>query len=160
MNQPRLVRINWIGPFAPDKVPVNPEYDDNFGLYQIYGIHEVFGPQSLLYIGKAEHLSFAERINQHLSNWLSSNSDAQVRLGLLHPKDYKHEPKDWSDWKQLLRDTEALTIFWHTPPYNSRNISHYSGPTLRVQNFGQRGRLLPEFSTDWVPPKPMDSDEE
>lgn len=159
MIESRRVRIHWTGPFAPDKIPVNSEYDDNFGLYQIYGMHEVFGPQSLLYIGKAEHLSFSERINQHLHNWLYYNSDAQVRLGLLDREDYKHEPGDWSDWKQLLRDVEALTIFWHTPPYNSKNIGYYGGPKLRVQNYGQRGRLLPEFSTDWVPPKPKDSDE-
>ena len=45
----------------------------------------------------------------------------------LRKKDYEHDPPYWSDWENVLKDAEALTINWHSPPYNSRNIETYNG---------------------------------
>ena len=43
----RQVTIEWEGPFSFDKVRAN---RDDYGLYQIYGEHIIFGKDSLLYI--------------------------------------------------------------------------------------------------------------
>jgi len=54
--------------------------------------------------------------------------------------------------RALIKDLEALTICWHSPPYNSTFINSYTGRPLRVKSWKNRGRLLPEFSSDWTPP--------
>ena len=54
----------------------------------------------------------------------------------------------WSDWENVLKDAEALTIYRHSPPYNSSNIGTYKGQTLRVVNNGERGDLCKSLSAE------------
>ena len=116
----RSVRVEWEGPFCLDYVIEELNRKDDYGLYQIYGTHIVYGASSLLYIGKAEGLTFSQRFSQHRSEWLS-------------------------DWREVLRDAEALTIYWHSPAYNSSNIETYNGQQLKVANRGDRGALCAEY---------------
>jgi hypothetical protein len=39
--------------------------EDDYGLYQIYAHHLVFGSGALVYIGKAQEQTFGVRIAQH-----------------------------------------------------------------------------------------------
>ena len=50
----RVVKIEWEGPFTIDQVLELNDKSKDFGLYQIYGRHVIFGVGSLLYIGKTE----------------------------------------------------------------------------------------------------------
>jgi hypothetical protein len=153
---PRRVRVNWTGPLTLEQVIRFDWTNDNrYGLYQIYGHHVVFGPGSLLYVGMARDQPFATRFGQH-SSWLADEQAVVVHFGVIEPEDYAHESPDWPDWKRLLCDVEALTIHFHSPPYNSRNIASYRGQSLLVQNWGIRGRLLPEYSSYWPPVKRPD----
>jgi hypothetical protein len=145
----RKVRVRWFGPYSVDAVQARKgASDDRYGLYQIYGNHVVFGPGALLYVGMARDQTYAKRFSQHHS-WLKHEQKPAIHLGLLEKDDYVQEAPDWPDWRQLLGDVEALTIFWHSPPYNSKNIVRYDGQPLHVQNWGERGRLLPEYSSHW-----------
>ena len=67
----RSVTIEWEGSFCLDYVIDELNGKDDYGLYQIYGTHIVYGASSLLYIGKAEGLTFSQRFSQHRSEWLS-----------------------------------------------------------------------------------------
>jgi hypothetical protein len=51
---------------------------------------------------------------------------------------------------------EALTIYWHGFPYNAAHIGGYDEQRQRlwIQNWGMRGNLQLEYSTDWAPPQP------
>ena len=144
----RSVRIEWEGPFSIEEVLRLNDQDDDYGLYQIYGRHIIFGANSLLYIGKAEGLTFSQRFNQHCSEWLSEEEGVSIRVGRIASEDYIYDPPDWSDWQKVLRDAEALTIYWHSPPYNSMNISEYKGQRLRVVNKGERSALVAEYISD------------
>ena len=147
----RSVRIEWEGPFCIGEVlGLNDQSDDSddYGLYQIYGHHIIFGADSLLYIGKAESLTFSQRFNQHRSEWLWEEEGVSIRIGRIASEDYAYDPPDWSDWREILRDAEALTIYWHSPPYNSQNISDYNGQPLKVVNKGERGDLVAEYISD------------
>ncbi len=147
----RRVRIKWNGPLTTDQLSTCDWTNDNrYGLYQIYGHHVVFGAGALLYVGMARDQPFATRFAQHAS-WLTEEQGITIRLGLIVPEDYAHESPHWTDWKRLLNDVEALTIHFHSPPYNSKNISSYRGQPLLVQNWGNRGSLLPEYSSHWPP---------
>ena len=131
-------RVKWEGPFTVEAVLKMQDADD-FGLYQIYGRHVVFGPEKLLYIGRTEQ-SFGERFQSHWDQWLWDDqyeSDISIRLGRVHP-----------DSSDVLADVEAFEIYYHSPPYNSSNINAYKGQPLSVQNDGDRGDLLACISTD------------
>jgi len=135
-----LVQVFWEGPFSVEQAIERPEAAGQ-GVYQLYGQHIVFGLNSLLYIGMTDGQTFARRLRQHRDRWLQYETDVSVRLGLL---------RDHGSLK-LLRNIEALTIWWHSPPYNSKCIWRYGGTPLRVQNWGARGSLQPEYSSHWKP---------
>ena len=144
----RSVTIEWEGSFSLDYVIDNlNDGKDDYGLYQIYGTHIVYGANSLLYIGKAEGLTFSQRFSQH-REWLSEEESVSIRIGRVASEDYAYDPPDWSDWQKVLRDAEALTIYWHSPPYNSQNINDYNGQRLKVVNKGERGALVEEYISD------------
>lgn len=76
-------RVKWEGPLTLEAVLQMQDADD-FGLYQIYGRHVVFGPASLLYIGRTEQ-SFGERFQSHCDSWLWDDqypSDDSARSGV------------------------------------------------------------------------------
>ena len=50
--------------------------------------------------------------------------------------------------RMFLKDAEALTIYWHSPPYNSSNIETYNGQRLKVVNLGNPGDLCAEYISD------------
>ena len=139
----QTICIEWEAPISLDKA-LKRHGEGEWGLYQIYGQHPVFGPNSLLYIGVAADQSFGQRIGQHKA-WLQWEGDIEIRLGKL--VNYTDE-----NWKEVVLAAEALSIFWNAPPYNSQHIGRHGTTGYHVQNRGQRGRLLPEYSSDWEVP--------
>jgi hypothetical protein len=148
------LHFEWEGLLRFDEIHDKTSNDD-YGLYQIYAHHLVYGPGALVYIGKAEDQSFATRLNQHWMNWAKPEDSPLVRLGRMDKRDYR----DDADWASLLAAAEPLTVFWHTPAYTSHFILDYPDHALRMRilNTGKRGGLLPEYSTDWKPVRPDDS---
>jgi hypothetical protein len=157
----RRVRIEWSGPFTLGQV--KKEFNDkndqelDYGLYQIYGHHLIYGPHVLLYIGRAVDQTFSNRFNKH--KWLSEENNIQIRLGRLCAEDHKRAYKDkHDDWEKLVKEIEALTIYYHSPAYNSSSVSNYKRADigLLVQNLGNMGSLLPEYTNLWTKPnKPL-----
>ena len=138
----RTVKIEWEGPFTSDEVLELGDPNRDFGLYQIYGRHVIFGDNSLLYIGEVatKGRTFSQRFVEH-TEWLKEEEGVFIRVGRINKKDY-----DEADRQQVLKDTEALTIYWHSPPYNSDNIDNYNGQPLKVINDGKRGDLCERLS--------------
>lgn len=152
----RQVRIQWKGPMSVEEVLGLNDEDDDYGLYQIYGRHIIFGPGVLLYIGRAREQTFGARFRQHVKEWLSQEEGVSILVGRIPREDYADEPPDWPDWSRLLTDAEALEIFWHSPPYNSSNISEYRGNPLHVINEGEFGNLSVECTSDLSKSRPKD----
>lgn len=151
-EEERLVRVEWEGPLTLDQA-LNKKGDNDYGLYQVYGHHVVFGFNSLLYVGSAREQTFGTRLN----NRFYLVNEVTIRLGRIAQGFYS----DHTDWMDLVRDVEALTIWWHSPPYNSQNIVSYRGKHIRVQSWEARGSLLPEYSYRWpthpdTPSRPTD----
>jgi hypothetical protein len=58
-----VVHLQWDGPFTwSEKNALNGPSD--YGVYQVYGCHSVYGVDTLLYIGKASDQTFAKRLGQ------------------------------------------------------------------------------------------------
>ncbi len=149
-----LVEIDWTRVGKSDCVDGLTEEND-YGLYEIAGYHPVFGDDSLLYIGMTQDQTFSERFMQHKS-WLKDEWDITVYVGRIRSIDGK-DSQDFHGnlWRSVVEDAEALLIYFHAPPYNSRSISEFPEPThnLRIINLGDCGDLYPEVSHRAVRPK-------
>ena len=141
----RTVRVEWEGPLSLDEVKALD--DDDCGLYQIYGRHIICGDDSLLYVGMTTttyNRRFFSGPDPHI-DWLEEE-ELSVYVGRIVEEDYAHDPH-WEDWEHLLRDAEALTIYWHSPPYNSSNIGTYNGQRLEVVNLGNYSSLCEGYKS-------------
>ena len=136
----QTVRVEWEGPLTVDEVLELRNRNRDFGLYQIYGRHIIFGLNSLLYVGSTNK-TFSQRLRNGHVGWLADEESVFLHIGRINREDYE------VDRREVIKDTEALTIYWHSPPYNSSNIGTYKGQRLRVVNIGKRGSLDAEFSS-------------
>ena len=122
--------------------------NEDYGLYQILGFHPVFGNNSLLYVGMARDQDFKTRFGQH-EDWLKNEWDVHVYVGKIKSIAEKTEANyHGNEWRSVVKDAEALLIFFHSPPYNSQHISETPKPSknLRIINVGDCGELYPEIS--------------
>ena len=151
----RIVNITWEGPFDTRVLDAEPRplVLSKSGLYQIYGHHVVFGPGSMLYIGMVAggERTFCVRLAEHMQRWLRLENEVHLRFGYVAGT----LPNGVT-----LADVEALTIWWHSPPYNSSKIWTRPTAEFRVRNTGAVGRLHHEYSV-WpdetqVPPSDPD----
>lgn len=156
---PRLVRIEWEPPLSFSDALKKNDAAKDYGLYLVEGHNLLYGCKGALYLGQACDESFADRLKRH-HGWLSDAQDVAIRLGRPRTGDYEDDPPEWRDWFKLVGDVAALTIHWHGFPYNSKHIASYSGQLLRVRNWGHRGNLQAEYSSDWAPPRPATDLEE
>ena len=144
-NNYASVTVEWEGSLSIDEVLELDNAGEDFGIYQIYGTHIIFGKKSLLYIGqtyKRETVrTFSQRFYEHVG-WLKEEEDVRIHVGRIVKVDQILK-RDMSagDLRKIIKDTEALTIKWHSPPYNSSNIETYNGQRLEVVNQGKYGSL-------------------
>ncbi|MCO5239538.1 MAG: hypothetical protein M9904_05735 [Chitinophagaceae bacterium] len=132
------------------------------GLYQIYGRHNAYGRDSLLYIGQAgvfsQRLLYEERF---FKDFLETTAEPDsVRIGRIVKANSKKSetiPEENNPvWNDLINWAEKLLIATHTPAFNSQLDHKLYGildnwindkKHIVVLNFGDRGCLLPEVST-------------
>src|SRR5699024_4002576 len=121
-------------------------YEIDYGIYQIYGNHIVYGENVLLYIGQANEQTFYTRITQH-AYWLENHFSFYIGrlIGQLTPS--------YEKWHKISA-AEQLLINIHAPAYNTANInSVYVDKVghLHILNVVKYKSLLPEVSgTRWL----------
>lgn len=158
MNDLTKIEILWEGPFSSEEIK-NLCNSEDYGLYQIYGTHNIFGSDSLLYIGLANNQTFATRLSQH-EYWLEwENSEMKIYIGKLGG--IKQISED--EWSELIIKAEKLLIYFAKPTHNSSNLNNYGANINNtiVINYGRKNRLPMEVSTfyydsqfwsdDWKP---------
>ena len=127
---------------------MNEQFKD-FGIYQIYGHHAVYGTNSLLYIGKAEFQTFGVRLSQD-REWednyaVSDQKNISVYLGRLAGA-YAPDDEEWSSQIDIV---ETMLICAHSPARNASNIHTLNITKCRdihILNWGAHRSLLPEVS--------------
>ncbi len=142
----KTIHVQWEGPFAySDLSPLkNEDYD--YGVYQIYASHPVYGSDVLLYIGKADRQTFGVRIAQE--GWSDRNGDGarvQIYIGRLSGS-FTPEPEAWSEEIDLV---EKLLINSHWPAGNSQNLNNIPDAkyqNIHILNWGKHRDLMPEVS--------------
>lgn len=142
------IHIDWDGPYKWSDIKAGKALREpaDYGVYQIYGGHPVYGGSALLYIGLAAEARFGDRISAE-DRW-PDNRDAgriEVHVGrLLQPPIPSRD-----DWKQQIRLAERLLIYAHSPAMNTqKNLSTLEAHLrdVHVLNWGKHRDLLPEVS--------------
>ena len=141
-----VIHLQWDGPFTLEEVrEMNADHD--YGVYQVYGSHPVYGSDVLLYIGKAGEQTFSVRLQQEFWHYNQDARNIRYYVGRLAGE---RTPKD-AEWGHQIELVETLLIHSHWPAANSRNIQTLGGQAaemadIHVLNWGQRRTLLSEVS--------------
>lgn len=137
------IDIFWEGPLTLESSKeLNGPTD--YGLYQFYGNHIIYGQNALLYIGRAKDISFGARMGQHkLKDWTGSSGN--IHIGRLCGES---QPANDQHWSHLIEIAEKLLIYAHTPSWNSANINNFRDVgDIHIFNWGSPGQLLPEVTS-------------
>ena len=138
------IHISWHGPYTLNDARTGRQ-GATYGLYQYIGMHDVYGPGTLLYLGKAVDRQINSRLSEHVhESWSSLPVD--ILIGNL-ATEAKLQNDEWSEQIDLA---ERLLIYTHSPAWNSSNVKSIdwsSTPPLHIFNWGDRGYLLPEVTT-------------
>lgn len=148
-----FIQIEWDGPYTFDEAKKMTDGDTekyhDFGIYQIYGHHIVYGQQCLLYIGKAQDQTFGVRLSQ-AREWeekyaVADFKNISVYVGRLAGE---ATPED-DQWRRQINIAEKMLICIHSPARNSSNLQSFPIEDCRyvhVLNWGSYRDLLPEVS--------------
>jgi hypothetical protein len=141
-----IIEIKWIGAYNPTTISSLRSSED-FGVYQIYGNHNISGPKTLLYIGQANDQFFGVRIPQH--EWVSLEQlDCEIYVGKLGSS----EQCSPATWTKQVNIVEKLLVDYCQPPFNSQllqGLDNLIDDETLLFNFGKRFKLPFEVSTMW-----------
>ena len=90
------IHVFWEGPLEFPEINSLSNNKD-YGVYQIYGLHPIYGDSVLLYIGKAVAQSFSTRLLQH--EWFRDGhkeDELKVYIGRLAGR-MKVTDEEWED---------------------------------------------------------------
>jgi len=147
MNKPVIVlHLQWDGPFTwSEKDKLNGPGD--YGVYQVYGCHSVYGVDTLLYIGKASDQRFAKRLGQE-GHWIYHQDFQRLSVYVGRCSGWDGTPSD-KVWADQIDHAEKLLILAHRPAWNARKEINGDDPRLQefhILNWGCHRSLLPEVS--------------
>ena len=162
------IRIEWDGPYSLIDIGYNEEtgkytLDDilndeckDFGIYQVYGFHPIYGNDVLLYIGQAARQTFAKRLSQEAWEYNADYKNIKFYVGRLFAK---NQPPSEKIWDKMIDIAEKMLIFAHEPARNSSNILTISRDkakleefkNIRIFNYDNYRSLMPEISGElWI----------
>ena len=138
------IELKWDGPLNTEQLKeLTSEID--YGIYQVYGTHNVLGDNTLLYIGIACDQPFSVRFAQHAEWFQHEISDLQIYVGRVGGA---AQPPNDQEWTNSIKTAERLLIYFCSPPYNSQHLNGYGTLTDKVVlNFGKKNRIPFEVST-------------
>jgi len=145
-NSTNIIHLQWSGPFSwaeKDKLNQNKDY----GIYQVYGCHSIYGVDVLLYIGKASKQTFAVRLKQHWE-YPAHQDFERVSIYVGRCSGWNGTPSN-DIWEEQIDLAEKLLILSAMPAYNAQKRIDINDPRLRglhVLNWGCYRSLLPEAS--------------
>lgn len=139
------IHIFWEGPWGLDDLSELKDEEKDYGVYQIYGFHPLYGHSVLLYIGKASDQTFGQRISQEEWEYNEDVGNIEIYVGrLASQKLYTDE-----EWNAKIDQAEKLLIYAHAPAYNTQNTRSLPEPYIlknHIFNWNCKRDLFPEVS--------------
>ncbi|MFH2094801.1 MAG: hypothetical protein ABIJ16_03795 [Bacteroidota bacterium] len=145
-SKANIIEITWDGPFSLSEIINNDVECQGMGLYQIYGLHPIYGQNSLLYIGYTID-SYTQSIPKHNDGWIKFHFDeVKIYLGRIENEEDSEEAV-----KKKIVEAQRLLVYYCAPAYNAYSDSIYKGEDTGtiVLNFGKISCLPIEVSTFW-----------
>lgn len=150
------IHIEWEGPKYLEDLPDLQDDNLDYGIYQIYGGHPVYGSSVLLYVGKAAEQTFGKRISQEGWEHNRDGENIEIYVGRLSGA---NTPEN-DDWNEEIALAESLLIYAHKPAFNSssiRNVRKKELEGVHVFNWFSHRDLMAEVSgLRWSPPDEYD----
>lgn len=150
MMEREIIHIIWDGPYNFSEVDNFNNDEIDFGLYQIYGPHPVYGADVLLFIGKTtDELPFDVTFGDTIltENW-GGNIDRKLLKFYIGRISGETTPND-SEWLRQISLAEMLLIESHATALNKEHVGLYVYEyckNIHVLNWGSYNQLLPEIS--------------
>ena len=138
------IHLLWSGPHKLSALSSLQDRAQDYGVYQIYGQHPAYGPNSLLYIGQANSQTFGVRINQEGWQGHSDADNLEIYVGRLAGA----QTPTLEIWEQQITIAERLLIYSHFPAANSAGLNRLPDgiEQYHLLNWGHYRQLLPEVS--------------
>lgn len=139
------IHIFWEGPFSLDQVVQVNDEDRDYGVYQIYGQHPLYGNSVLLYIGLVRSQTFGKRIPQEEWDDRPDHQNTQVYVGRLAGRNKITN----DEWEKQIEHAEKLLIYAHKPVFNTQNTKSLPEEDVlgnRIYNWSSHRDLFPEVS--------------
>lgn len=168
INKITDIKIEWEGSYSLEEIGLNDitynyslknaKLNDeamDYGIYQIYGNHPVYGTNVLLYIGKAQEQTFAKRISREGWEYNEDSKNIQIYVGRI----YNENNSSDEIWDKMIDIAERMLIYSHEPARNSSNILNITKneeklkifEDVRIFNYGRYKSLMPEISGEmWI----------
>ena len=138
-TQIEIINIRWEGPLTL-KESYSYKDDSDYGIYQCYGDHPVYGLDALFYIGETTG-TFGERLENHEQDFENWEQKIEIYLGRID----NALPSD-EERISLIRRVEKLLILACWPALNCQGIKGSSNvdevKDLLILNWG-KFRSLP-----------------
>jgi hypothetical protein len=147
MKDFKMYHLNWKEYGWDNSICTAYDSSKDYGIYQVYGDHPVYGKNVLLYIGKAKEQTYSTRMKGH-TDFDASQASKFTKLYL----SYFCKIDDLSEetWGEAIDIVEKVLIRTHFPALNSQDVKGFldsTTPNVLIYNWGARGSLLPEVST-------------
>ena len=145
MAEIEIINIKWEDPLTLDEA-YEKNGESDYGVYQCYGDHPIYGLDVLFYIGKAQDQTFGVRLKTHDKNFGEWDQHIQIYLGRIYTR-REDRPSD-EEWGILIDRAEKLLIPACWPALNCQGIGGPSNfdedevKNLLILNWG-RFRKLP-----------------
>ena len=139
------IHIFWDGPHSIEEAKSLKDKDTDYGLYQIYGQHPMYGSSVLLYIGQANDQTLGKRLSQELWEYGEDPNNVQIYVGRLAG----HQLVSAEGWGERITIAEKLLIYAHQPAYNTSNKNSLPEEDVlsgHIFNWGSHRNLYPEVS--------------
>jgi len=147
-----IIHLQWDGPFTwTTKDTLTGPTD--YGIYQVYGCHSVYGVDTLLYIGKASDQTFAQRLRQEWQ-WREHQDFQRLSVYLGRCHGWNGTPPD-NVWSDEIDHAEKLLILAHRPAWNARMEINRDDSRLEdthVLSWGNYRSLRPRCQAGAIPP--------
>jgi len=137
----RQIHLEWDGPYDFNDLDKLNDPKSDYGVYQIYGAHPVYGPDVLLHLGQAVNETFSARLAPEKEEW----GEVTLYVGRLAGTETPEE----KEWEKQIELAEALLTYVHSPVYNSQDQDSLDYDGLRgvqLLNWYYYRDLLPEVS--------------
>lgn len=139
MDKLEEINIWWEGSFSIDDI-LNDKIDSSIydntankiGIYQIYGIHPLYGSDKLLYIGRTQDKNgFKSRLK---NRWVIENGQDSENIKIYLGTIFSYNEDIKNKENNFIEKAEALLINALKPAFNSSNIQSVD-ERLQKQNY-------------------------